>query len=146
MMVYQCLGGCGRELVRRWGRGAQDRYCPACRKTARADVIRRHKDKRKAEGFRAPLWYQHGLSNEDYADMLAGQGGRCAGCHRAPPVAGKDLHVDHDHRVGCHPTGGRSCPTCRRGLLCAECNMALGLLHDRIEVLHRLADYLEKYQ
>lgn len=53
-----------------------------------------------------------GVSDEDYARMLAAQGGGCAICG-APPKT-RRLHVDHDHRTGAV-----------RGLLCYRCNRAL---------------------
>ena len=136
-----CKAGCGR-LTRKARRGP-GALCGQCRLVARRGVTKRYRERLKASGGdRSFLKYQHGMTEDDYAQMLATQGGRCAGCGRTPPVAGKDLHIDHDH--GCCPQGGRSCERCRRGLLCAECNMALGLLRDNPETLQRLADYVRK--
>lgn len=49
-------------------------------------------------------------------------------------VCGKDgkLEVDHDHEVGRV-----------RGLLCGNCNKALGLIHDKPDTAFRLWAYLE---
>jgi hypothetical protein len=40
------------------------------------------------------------LSDDDYAALLAEQGGRCAiqGCERTPKT--RRFHTDHDHRTG----------------------------------------------
>jgi hypothetical protein len=43
------------------------------------------------------------------------------------------VHVDH-----CHKT------SVARGLLCYSCNAALGLARDRVDVLRRLIEYLER--
>lgn len=62
------------------------------------------------------------------------QSGKCAGCERWFPHDGKGhagLHVDHDHETGNV-----------RGLLCPNCNTALGKLRDDPSVLHRLIRYL----
>ena len=40
----------------------------------------------------------YGLTLAQYAKMLKRQGGACAICKR-PPKAGKNLHVDHDHKT-----------------------------------------------
>ena len=58
----------------------------------------------------------YGLSREDYQRMLIAQNGACAICHRKSK---RRLCVDH-----CHITGEV------RGLLCHNCNTALGLLDD----------------
>ena len=47
-----------------------------------------------------PRAKQLGVSDEDYARMLAAQGGACAidGCNRTPKT--RRFHVDHDHKTG----------------------------------------------
>jgi hypothetical protein len=55
-----------------------------------------------------------GLSSDQYAAMLADQGGGCALCGRIPPP-GRSLHVDHHHATGVV-----------RGLLCFRCNAGIG--------------------
>jgi Recombination endonuclease VII len=55
---------------------------------------------------------RYGISREDYAALLARQGGVCAICAKPPE---KTLCVDH-----CHATGKV------RGLLCRQCNWGLG--------------------
>jgi hypothetical protein len=58
------------------------------------------------------LKHRYGISREDYAALLARQGGVCAICAKPPE---KTLCVDH-----CHATGKV------RGLLCRQCNFGLG--------------------
>lgn len=129
---------CGAPVA---ARTRHRRACGSCRPLDRRDAQIRYRERQKArEAPRPFLREQHGMTEDDYQAMLLAQGGACAGCGRTAPVAGKDLHIDHDH--GCCPKGGRSCESCRRGLLCAECNMALGLLHDDQDTLRALLAYL----
>jgi hypothetical protein len=70
---------------------------------------------------------------------MANEQGGCAICHRPEPGK-KGWVVDHDH--SCCP-GDRSCPLCRRGILCQWCNNALGYALDNPATLRAMADYLE---
>lgn len=58
--------------------------------------------------------------------MLAEQDGLCAICREAPAE-----HVDHDHKTGRV-----------RGLLCFNCNGALGQFRDRADLMLRAVAYL----
>ena len=75
----------------------------------------------------------YNITQADYDRMLAEQGGCCAICRTDKPGRGrfggrfKNFCVDHDH--ACCP-GKKSCGKCVRGLLCLDCNHALGNLHD----------------
>jgi Recombination endonuclease VII len=75
---------------------------------------------------------QYGLTPEDYERMLTEQGGLCAVCRTDTPGRGKpSWNVDHDHETGAV-----------RGLLCHNCNMALGMLGDCVETAQALVSYL----
>jgi hypothetical protein len=53
----------------------------------------------------------------------------------APAATGRiPEHVDHDHATGQV-----------RGMLCSNCNQALGNVRDSVQVLERLAGYLVKH-
>jgi hypothetical protein len=52
------------------------------------------------------------------------------------------MAVDHDHR--CCP-GVTSCGSCIRGLLCVNCNQAIGKLKDDPKVIHSALRYLEDF-
>ncbi|WP_308426487.1 endonuclease VII domain-containing protein [Streptomyces fuscichromogenes] len=69
----------------------------------------------------------YGLNEAERDELIASQGGVCCICQSAPAV-----HVDH-----CHKTGRV------RGVLCFNCNSAIGLLRDNPETINRAADYLE---
>jgi hypothetical protein len=51
------------------------------------------------------------------------------------------LHIDHDHRCCDGKLGG--CEKCIRGLLCFDCNLALGLLRENKDRLLGLLKYIE---
>jgi len=71
---------------------------------------------------------RYGLTNNDVDQMLYGQCGLCAVCHRP----GKEtLHIDHDHGTGQ-----------ARGLLCRACNRGIGKFRDSIDTLLSAAKYL----
>jgi len=83
-----------------------------------------NKERRRAHHLK----HRHGITLDEFNEMVVGQDGVCAICwaEMDPP------HVDHDHKTGRI-----------RGLLCQKCNMALGLLADSRESLARALLYLE---
>lgn len=97
----------------------------------------------KVEGFRRKyidnvrkcrLKREYGLTPEDYERMLEDQNGVCAICLKTDVVTGRRLAVDH-----CHKTG------VVRGLLCSQCNTAIGRFEDDTEVIERAIAYLNKH-
>jgi Recombination endonuclease VII len=86
--------------------------------------------KNPATARRTSLKSLYGISLEDYARLLAEQGGVCAICLRQPA---ERLCVDH-----CHATGKV------RGLLCRTCNTGLGCYRDDPSLLTTAAAYLTK--
>jgi len=73
------------------------------------------------------------LTVDDYNTMFENQKGCCLICKRHQTEFKKRLAVDH-----CHDT------KVIRGLLCSNCNTALGLFKDDIESLFAAIDYLKK--
>jgi len=82
-------------------------------------------------------WY--GISVEEYESMLSAQNGLCKICFR--PEMSKDsrsgkvkaIAIDH-----CHDTGKV------RGLLCSNCNRAIGLMNHDEKILTRAIEYLRE--
>lgn len=70
--------------------------------------------------------YKYGLEPKDWEQMYNQQEGKCAICRDV-----KVLNVDH-----CHKSGKV------RGLLCGNCNRALGLLRDSPLILGNAANYV----
>ena len=82
----------------------------------------------------------YGITLEDYTKKLIGQGGVCAIC-KLPEISVdkrtgnlRNLAVDH-----CHTTGKV------RGLLCSNCNMAIGKFKDSILLIETAVSYLKEY-
>lgn len=84
------------------------------------------------------VMYRHGLRPEDWAAMWQVQDGRCYLCDS--DLDPKHTHVDHNHAC-CDRR--KSCPTCRRGLACSDCNAAIGYAREDPDRLRRMADALE---
>ncbi len=102
------------------GRGAAPQFCT---KACQLSFARRW----------TKLKHKYGITVDQYDQLLAEQGGGCAICGVAGPEAARwgVLVVDHDHETGKV-----------RGLLCSNCNCAIGLLGDSPELLTKAAGYL----
>lgn len=79
----------------------------------------------------------YGIDSSEYERMYKEQQGLCKICRNEGFVMDKSRHrvklvVDH-----CHSSGAV------RGLLCHNCNRALGLLQDDIDSLNRAVEYIE---
>lgn len=80
---------------------------------------------------RVKLKEKYGLSINEYNKLLEKQGGGCAICGQ---VSGRrNLDVDHSHTTGKV-----------RGVLCENCNKALGLYRDSVELLEKAIKYLKE--
>ncbi|MBT2527193.1 endonuclease VII domain-containing protein [Streptomyces sp. ISL-99] len=82
---------------------------------------------RAAENRAAYFMRQYGITEAERDEMISTQVGVCSICLAAPAV-----HVDH-----CHETGRV------RGVLCFNCNSAIGKLGDDPDTLRRAIAYLE---
>lgn len=74
---------------------------------------------------------RYGLTPEDFAELVIAQWGCCAACNEPTP----ELEVDH-----CHARGRQHV----RGLLCHNCNSALGHAKDDLDRLRALIAYLAR--
>lgn len=74
-----------------------------------------------------------GIDAAEYDQLLAQQGHACAICRSKTPGNGrvKFFAVDHDHQNNTV-----------RGLLCVQCNTALGNLRDQPDLCEKAAAYL----
>lgn len=73
----------------------------------------------------------YGISLDDYNDMFKKQDGKCFGCYMSHSELKRGLLVDHNHSTGKV-----------RGLLCDNCNKALGCVKDNVSILGNLITYL----
>jgi hypothetical protein len=117
-----------------------DGHRPWCRGCTRAynKTHHRTKGKEKQTTVRArTLKKLYNLTIDDYQRMWDAQGGACKMCSRPetnvnPNGTVRTLCVDH-----CHTTGKV------RGLLCGNCNVAIGLLQENVATLARGIQYLQ---
>lgn len=99
---------------------------------------RREDYKKDPEKFKDRSLKSHfGIGITEYKQLLEIQNNTCAICNNPETVKRKgklkNLAVDH-----CHKTGKI------RGLLCARCNKAIGLLKDDINIINNCVNYLQK--
>ncbi len=80
------------------------------------------------------LKHKYGVGIEVYNTMLKNQDFRCKVCNVESSKGNRSLCIDHNHTTGKV-----------RGLLCHNCNVALGLVREKIEVLNGLIKYLEEF-
>jgi 7-keto-8-aminopelargonate synthetase-like enzyme len=84
------------------------------------------------------LKFKYGITLQKYNEMLREQGGKCAICGSPPTVFEgstlRRLHVDHNHNTGQI-----------RELLCHNCNQIIGKCGESIDILSKIADYIEKW-
>lgn len=87
---------------------------------------------RSYQKVRRDRWKRQGI-DPDQAEALLKQATKCEGCGGIPKnTRTLRLVPDHDHTTGL-----------LRGVLCGNCNRALGLLQDSPTILRALAQYLE---
>lgn len=73
---------------------------------------------------------RYGITQEQFDQMLLNQSNKCKICD-TEFKSSKDTHIDHSHdtnRV--------------RGLLCNNCNMALGQFNDNTDIMDKAIEYL----
>lgn len=107
-------------------------YCRPCQ------TIRSKKSENYEKNVRkANLKKKYGITLEDYDSLLKRQKGVCDICKLPEPESSRFnyLCVDHDHNTGVV-----------RGLLCYNCNTALGKFMDSPDNLRGAIFYLEKAQ
>lgn len=112
---------------RTWSKDGLATYCREC-------VRLRNAAHQKAK---RPDITRHGITVEQYAELLLEQGGLCAICRTASAT-----DIDHDH--GCCP-GRNSCGRCIRGLLCSLCNRALVAGYEGLPEVQRTWPPLNAY-
>jgi hypothetical protein len=123
-----CLNAWQRERTKHGAKGGRAA-------AARGDWLRNMAPEAKARYIRdANLKALYGISLVQYERLLEQQDGVCAICDR-PPRGRPVLDVDHDHLTGLV-----------RGLLCGNCNRAVGLLDDNPELFDKAKAYILQFR
>lgn len=94
--------------------------CRVCANEASRAWHDKNRERSRYLSRRTQLRLYYGLSLEDYDRLVEQQDGKCGICGTTDPGGSGtrgNLHVDHDHRTGRV-----------RGLLCAVCNVQVGVL------------------
>ena len=74
----------------------------------------------------------YGININEYNSILKSQNGVCAVCGKIERYKNrKYLSVDHNHNTGEV-----------RGLLCGDCNVAIGYVNEDVEILRKMIIYL----
>lgn len=81
------------------------------------------------------LFTRFRITPEEYAKLEVQQSSLCAICGKPQISAYRTLDIDHDHITGQV-----------RGLLCRNCNTALGQFKDSVPLLLKAADYLVRWK
>ncbi len=114
-------------------RGRRISWCKSCKNSYQKIYRESNRIKISTQRCNYRIKKKYGLSPDDYKIMHESQGGLCAANNCLETTHGGRLSVDHDHSTGKV-----------RGLLCHECNLALGRAGDSIEKLKGLIAYLER--
>ena len=107
--------------------------CKSCVNKINAQWSKDNPELKKLIDRRYKLKTMYGISMQDYEVMLRSQGNKCAiqGCGATKPGGRGFWHIDH-----CHTSGKV------RGILCHNCNIALGYAADNIQKLKGMIRYL----
>jgi hypothetical protein len=76
---------------------------------------------------------RYGVTQDQFEKMLVNQNNMCKICGNEFKST-KDTHIDH-----CHDTN------VVRGILCNNCNMALGQFNDNLDIMENAIKYLQSY-
>lgn len=79
---------------------------------------------------------RYGITDADYCRMFEAQGRCCAICKSPEPGNGKSDLFDVDH---CHTTNKV------RALLCRNCNVTVGVVEKKAELIKLIHAYLERH-
>lgn len=113
--------------------------CKECDNKARQKWTRDNRERSSLSSRSRNLKYKYGITLDDYQKLLSKQEGKCGCCGVAENTANFGVNVSLSFAVDhCHETGKV------RGLLCNQCNRAVGMLGDTPEGVEKALNYLRK--
>lgn len=102
--------------------------CKECKNKERRNWLNREPKVRK----KYKLAERYGITYEEYKLYLDKQSCKCAICSVHQDELPRGLYIDHNHDTGEV-----------RGLLCNNCNTALGMLKENVDLFNKAIEYLE---
>jgi hypothetical protein len=112
----------------------KEKACSECKLASNAYRRNKRREDNAALGYDPRRFKRHNITKEYYDTLLDKHNKKCWICKSSDAV-----HIDHDHSC-C--SGVWSCGQCVRGLLCSNCNTAIGLFKDNKELLIEAVEYL----
>ena len=118
--------------------GGLQGVCKVCSLERRREWNTKNRERVRFHNVKAKLRRKFGLEIDVYESLCKKQNNLCAICERPEESFQnghvKSLAVDHNHTTGKI-----------RGLLCNNCNRAIGLLGDSIPILEKAISYLKQH-
>lgn len=90
--------------------------------------------------YPSSVYTKYGISEKIFNELRKDQNYRCKVCKKHESEMNRAFAVDHDH--SCCSSRQKSCGNCVRGLLCTNCNTALGHFKDSKDILENARNYL----
>ena len=114
-------------------------YCRVCKLEHDRAYRERNKHRLPELSKKSRIKRVYGLDWEVYLEMSKDG---CNICHRDDVR----LYVDHDHNCCPQQKDGnaKTCGKCVRGILCMNCNSAIGSFRDSEELLNSAINYVKK--
>lgn len=139
------LRRCKRCVANVWKEKYQidQEYAERIRERARKRYQDPENRERQKVLARRKLLACYGLTVETYDELLRLQDGGCAICGVKHNLPQKYFDIDHNHSC----CGRRkACDRCRRGLLCRNCNSAIGRLKEDPAIFQKASDYIIQHR
>lgn len=112
--------------------------CKKCHSDYQSEYMKKNPDKYaeqlKRNSYTKANWKRHRITEDAYNELMDLHDGNCHACKERPAI-----NIDHDH--ACCPKRF-SCGKCVRGVLCLQCNTAIGLLSDSVVIFQRVIAYI----
>ncbi len=121
--------------VNKYHRNYRNGHPEYCEKQNDARKRRSERDHQRYEGnplrfISATRKRKYGITQEEFEARIDAQKGLCAICFKPMVVP----HIDHNHATGKN-----------RDLLCKNCNTALGLFCESVDILSGAIKYLQRH-
>jgi len=144
----KCIRKWGKEYrkrfegkIRKYQREYQKKWYQKNKKRLRKAFKANYEKNKEAYKIRNKKTYfrRYGITYDGAIEVWEKQGKKCLICKKALEILGNNnkhgFCIDHDHKTGKF-----------RGILCHNCNSAIGMLQENIELVRATVKYLELTQ